>query len=70
MGPYLIILNTNEPEVVWNALRISYGLLSEGHKVKLFLLGKAVETEAWDTAEFDIYGLVSKFLDGGGEFLL
>jgi len=40
-----IILNTNEPETVWNAFRFGNEALSKNHTVKMFLLGKGVEIE-------------------------
>lgn len=40
-----IILNTNAPETVFNALRLGNTALAAGHNVKVFLLGSGVEIE-------------------------
>lgn len=38
-----IILNTNNPETAWNALRLGNEALSSGNTVGVFLLGSGVE---------------------------
>lgn len=35
-----IILNSKNPETVWNAFRLGATSLLVGHKVKIFLLGE------------------------------
>ena len=41
-----IILETKEPEKAWNALRFGVTASKQGHKVKFFLMGEAVEIES------------------------
>ncbi len=38
-----IIVNTNDPETAWNALRMANETLGTGNKVSMFLLGSGVE---------------------------
>lgn len=38
-----IIVNTNDPETVWNALRLGNEALSSGNEANMFLLGSGVE---------------------------
>lgn len=64
-----IVLNTKEPETVWNALRFAVTALLGGHEVKAFLLGNAVEIEKIHDAKFDVSGQVQKFLILGGELM-
>jgi uncharacterized protein involved in oxidation of intracellular sulfur len=40
-----IIINTNNSETAWNALRLGDIALSAGHKVTVFLLRSGVEIE-------------------------
>ena len=40
-----MIINTNDPETVWNAFRFGVTSLLMEHEVKVFLLGKGVESE-------------------------
>jgi len=37
-----IILNTNDHETAWNALRLGSAAIDAGHKVSLFLIGSGV----------------------------
>src|SRR3989338_4821729 len=63
-----IILNINEPETVWNAFRLGVTLLKAGHKVRVFLYGKGVESEGIKS-EFNIREQISLFCDTGGKIL-
>ena len=40
-----IIINTNDHETAWNALRLGITALDAGHRVSVFLLGSGVEIE-------------------------
>ncbi len=64
-----IILNTNDPETAWNALRLGSEALGTGNKVSVFLLGSGVEVENIRDRTFDIAGALEKFLDSGGRLL-
>ena len=49
-----IIISTNEPETVWNALRFANTAISEEHEIKIFLLGKGVEIENIQNEKFNV----------------
>ncbi len=61
-----VILNTNDPETAWNALRLGNEALSTGNEVSMFLLGSGVEIENIKDESFDIAGALKKFLNSGG----
>lgn len=56
-----IIINTNDPETAWNALRLGSAALDEGHKVSVFLIGGGVEIEKIRDEKFNIPDLLKKF---------
>ncbi len=64
-----IILNTNDPETAWNALRLGSEALGTGNEVNVFLLGSGVEVENIRDKAFDVAGALEKLLDGGGRLL-
>ena len=50
-----IILQSNQPEHVWNALRLAITARKAEHEVKIFLLSEGVELERMpDSEHFDI----------------
>ena len=64
-----IVLNTKEPETIWNALRFGTTALLGGHEVKAFLLGSAVEIQEIQDKRFDISAQTQKFLSVGGKLM-
>tara|TARA_B100001971_G_scaffold202760_1_gene216890 strand:+ start:908 stop:1228 length:321 start_codon:yes stop_codon:yes gene_type:complete len=64
-----IIVNTNDSETAWNALRLGVETLNSGSGVNMFLLGSGVEIENIEDKAFDITGALKKFLDSGGNLL-
>ena len=65
-----IILNSNEPETVWNCFRFCNEALNKNHAVKIFLLGKGVEAENVKDDKFPlIQGAVKKFIKNNGIIL-
>src|SRR3989338_5376376 len=65
-----IILNSNEPETVWNAFRFSNEALGNDHTVKVFLLGEGVEIEDVKDDRFPlIQGAIKKFIKNNGIIL-
>jgi len=64
-----IILNTNNPETAWNALRLGNEALSSGNKVSVFLLGSGVEIETIKNKTFDVAKTLGKFLKDGGKLM-
>jgi sulfur relay (sulfurtransferase) complex TusBCD TusD component (DsrE family) len=61
-----IILNTNIPETVFNALRLANTALGAGHSVNIFLLGPGVEIESIENKKFDVPDVLDKFIKGKG----
>ena len=50
-----IILQSNNPEHVWNAFRFAITALKAGHSVQVNLMSEGVEADAIpDTEQFDI----------------
>jgi sulfur relay (sulfurtransferase) complex TusBCD TusD component (DsrE family) len=64
-----IILNTNNTETAWNALRLGSEALEAGNEVNVFLLGSGVEVETIGDQSFDVTGALERFLDSGGQLL-
>lgn len=64
-----IILETKEPEKAWNALRFANTCLKNGHEVKCFLMGEAVECEGLVVEKFDVDGQLQQFVEAKGEVL-
>ncbi len=64
-----IVLNTNDPETAWNALRLGNEALSRGHEVRVFLLGSGVEIVNIKEAPFDVSGVLDRFVNGRGDLL-
>jgi len=54
-----IVIQSNDPETVWNTFRFANTSLNHGHTAKIFLLGKGVE--------FDVQSLINDFLKRKGE---
>lgn len=64
-----LIVETNEPERIWNAFRLANTALDAGHTVEAFLLGDGVEAPDVETEKFNPRGVMRKFLGDGGELL-
>lgn len=62
-----IILNTNEPETVWNALRFGTTALLNDHEVKTFLLGRGVELENIKSEQFKIQEQIQMYIENKGK---
>ena len=56
-----IIINSNNPETAWNALRLGSTALDAGHKVGVFLIGGGVEIENINDEKFNVTELLQKF---------
>ena len=57
----VIILNTNDHETAWNALRLGSAAIDAGHKVSLFLIGSGVEIESIKDDKFNVGALLERF---------
>jgi sulfur relay (sulfurtransferase) complex TusBCD TusD component (DsrE family) len=64
-----VIIETKEFEKSWNAMRFSVTAKKNGHEVKVFLMGEAVEIENLTHEHFDVSAQVSAFHDIGGDIL-
>jgi len=64
-----IIVNTNDMETAWNALRLGNEALKAGNEVGAFLLGDGVEIQNIKDETLDVAGGLKKFLNGGGNLL-
>lgn len=64
-----IIINTNDTEKAWNALRLGNTALEAGHQVSVFLMGSGVEIENIKDETYDVGGTLSAFLSSSGRLL-
>ncbi|MEF8779378.1 MAG: DsrE family protein [Haloferacaceae archaeon] len=64
-----LIVETNDPERVWNAFRLANTALEEGHEVETFLLGDGVEAPDLETEKFNPHGVMVKYAREGGKLL-
>lgn len=49
-----IILETKEYEKAWNAFRFAVTAKKQGHEVKVFLMGEAVECEGLTHEKYNV----------------
>jgi len=64
-----IIINTNDPETAWNALRLGNAALEGGHKVSVFLMGSGVQVENIKSEKFNVAEVLGNFIKNKGELL-
>ncbi len=64
-----IILSTKEAEKAWNAFRFANTAIKQGHELKLFLMGEAVECEGIQNEKYDVVSQMTTFQDLHGEIL-
>lgn len=64
-----IILETKEPEKAWNAFRFGVTARKQGHEVKMFLMGEAVECEGLTHEKYNVDEQLKKLIEAGGEIL-
>ena len=64
-----IILNSNDPETAWNALRLGNTALSSGHEVSMFLMGSGVEVEQIKSEKFNVSEVLQTFAKSKGDLL-
>lgn len=62
-----IVIYSNDPETVWNAFRLSSFSLDKNDAVKVFLLGKGVESESLGAERFKVTEEMNKFSEAGGK---
>lgn len=64
-----IILETKEFEKAWNAFRFAVTARKQGHEVKVFLMGEAVECEGLTHEKFNVDEQLKTFVSIGGKIL-
>jgi uncharacterized protein involved in oxidation of intracellular sulfur len=64
-----IILETKEYEIAWNAFRFAATARKQGHEVKVFLMGEAVECECLIHEKYNVAEHLKNYVDLGGEIL-
>ena len=64
-----IVINTNDPEKAWNALRLGNTALKEQHEVSVFLMGAGVEIELLEDERYDARGALNTFLELKGNLM-
>lgn len=62
-----LVVETNDPERVWNAFRLANTALDDGHDVETFLLGDGVEAPDLEHEKFNPHGVMLKYAQNGGE---
>ena len=61
-----LILETDDPERVWNAFRLANTALEAGHGVEAFVLGDGVAVPGRDHEQFNPRGVLRKYANAGG----
>src|SRR5665647_3343588 len=64
-----IILETKELEKAWNAFRFAVTAKKQGHEVKVFLMGEAVECEGLTHDKYNVDEQLKNFVNAGEEIL-
>lgn len=64
-----LILETNDPERVWNAFRLANTALAASHTVETFLLGDGVDAPDLEHEKFNPHGIMRKYENEGGTLL-
>lgn len=64
-----IIIGTKEPEKAWNAFRFAVTAKKQGHEVKVFLMGEAVECEGLTHDRYNVDEQLKLFVSIDGEIL-
>ena len=62
-----LIVETNDPERVWNAFRLANTALDADHAVEVFLLGDGVDAPDLEHEKFNPRGVMLKYARNGGE---
>jgi sulfur relay (sulfurtransferase) complex TusBCD TusD component (DsrE family) len=62
-----LIVETNDPERIWNGFRLANTALEAGHTVETFLLGDGVEAPDVETETFNPSGVMHKYRNEGGD---
>ena len=61
-----ILIETNEPEKAWNAVRFANAALKKGHSVRIFLMSAGVEAAHLDAEPYSAKAQLETFAFAGG----
>ncbi|MEW5799288.1 MAG: DsrE family protein [Bacteroidota bacterium] len=61
-----IIIETNEPEKAWNAVRFGNTALKQKHEVKIFLMSAGVEIENITHEKYNAKKQITEFVENNG----
>jgi sulfur relay (sulfurtransferase) complex TusBCD TusD component (DsrE family) len=64
-----IVIYSNDPETVWNALRLATYAQGKGDLVVIFLLGKGVDGYQTKDPHFDLEPLKDTYVRNGGQII-
>lgn len=64
-----MIVQTGDPERVWNGFRLANTALAEGHQVETFLLGDGVMAPEGSKEDINPHGVMRKYLREGGQLV-
>ncbi len=64
-----IVINTNEPEVVWNAFRFGNTSLKASHDINIFLMNKGVEAYDIEDEKYNVKEQIRLFIENKGQIL-
>lgn len=64
-----VIIETKEFEKAWNAFRFAVTAKKQGHDIKVFLMGEAVECEGLTHEKYNVDEQLKHFVNEGGEIL-
>ncbi len=62
-----VVISSNDPETVWNALRFAIFSLNQKDNVKVFFMGKGVEYQSVGNNQFNTVEQAEKFTSAGGK---
>lgn len=64
-----IIIETNEAEKAWNAVRFANTALKAGHETKIFLMSAGVEIEGITHEKYNAKKQIDQYIESGGTVL-
>ncbi len=64
-----IIIETNEAEKAWNAVRFANTALKKGHEVKIFLMSAGVEIESIEHPKYNAKAQFDEYVKSNGVVL-
>lgn len=57
----LFIISTDDPETIYNAMRLANVAVQKGDEVSVFMLGKGVLFERAKSGKFDVISEINRF---------